>query len=259
MYTSAIIVSPLLFIIGFNIFKVVFDIMHVHDLGVLQPAVASSLWELTDDESLFPGSTRDERFAAAWRHYSAWCKEHRVPARAKKFKPRKFKKAKEWATITQQTMKAAATRSFQYYLEYVCSMPEVLTTPRAVMRGAMWKSFCDADRVLRRAGKWPTEEEKAKTKQAFLDALAAYAALHDPVRKLYHKLPKGHALMHIACGDFGLNPRKTSCYQDEDQVGRCKRIYQGCHAMSAPRRSIWRYIICMGLRWMEAIRQMQVD
>ena len=54
-YTSAVLVSPLLFLIGFNIWKVVFDIMHCLDLGLLQPAVASSMWELVEDDSVFRG------------------------------------------------------------------------------------------------------------------------------------------------------------------------------------------------------------
>ena len=56
--TSAILVSPLLYIPGFCIFKVMFDVMHDMDLGVLQHAEASTMWELTEDSSVFAGDDR---------------------------------------------------------------------------------------------------------------------------------------------------------------------------------------------------------
>jgi hypothetical protein len=155
-------------------------------------------------------------------------------------------------------MKAAATRTFQYWLEEVCARPEAATSDRGIMRAALWHTLCNADRVWRKAGKWPTVEESSAAKTAMLDALAAYAALHDPVKKLYQRLPKGHAMMHIAMGDFGVNPRRTQCYKDEDQVGRCKRLYQGCHANSAPNRSLVRYIVVQGLRWTQEIRMLRL-
>ena len=45
---------------------------------------------------------------------------------------------------------------------------------------------------------------------------------------------------------------------DEDQVGRMKRLYQGCHANTAPLQSIWRYIVVQGLRWTEEIRLLRL-
>ena len=40
--------------------------------------------------------------------------------------------------------------------------------------------------------------------------------------KLYTILPKHHALTHVAY-DVPINPRRNSCYQDEDMVGRGNR------------------------------------
>ena len=37
-----------------------------------------------------------------------------------------------------------------------------------------------------------------------------------------------------------------------------KRIYNGCHASSAPRRSLERYVIIVGLRWTAALRRFRI-
>jgi hypothetical protein len=63
-----VLVSPLLFLIGFNIWKVVFDIMHCLDLGLLQPAVASSMWELVEDDSVFRAFGQDCVFPKLGKH-----------------------------------------------------------------------------------------------------------------------------------------------------------------------------------------------
>lgn len=58
--------------------------------------------------------------------------------------------------------------------------------------------------------------------------------------------------IECACGGedlVGLTYVKPRCYKDEDMVGRCKRIYNKCHASGAPRSALLRYTIMVGLRW----------
>ena len=114
---------------------------------------------------------------------------------------------------------------------------------------------------MRGAGKFLTRDERSALIDRTEKALLAYNALavesYDADVALYEVKPKHHALLHLAI-DFGLNPRRTSCYLDEDMVGRAKRIYVGCHGLSAPKRSLQRYIIIIGLRWTAAIRKLRL-
>ena len=118
-----------------------------------------------------------------------------------------------------------------------------------------------ADIVMRAAPKFLNLSQRAKLIDHFEGALLAYnwlsswAAGEDS--KLYPMKPKCHALQHIAM-DFGVNPRRTVCYLDEDVVGRSKRIYNGCHGSSAPYRSLQRYLIIIGIRWLSALRRMRL-
>ena len=63
----------------------------------------------------------------------------------------------------------------------------------------------------------------------------------------YKVVPKFHAATHVY--DSRTNPRAVHCYADEDMVGRLKQIFNSCHGLTAPRRSLQRYCMLLGLRW----------
>ena len=158
-------------------------------------------------------------------------------------------------------MKAAGVRSFQYFLAEIIVLPEAMATPGGALRAAMYRAFVAADVVMRGAGKFFNREQKAECVNQFEDALHCYHALsklrHTDGKKLYRWLPKHHALVHIFM-DYGfINPRKVSCMQDEDMVGRAKRLYNGSHPAWAPLRTIQRYLIMVGLRWTSEIRRLR--
>ena len=60
-------------------------------------------------------------------------------------------------------------------------------------------------------------------------------------------LPKFHAPIHYY--DARLNPRRVTCYQDEDMVGRMKKIYVHTHGKTAPKAALLRYWVVIGIRW----------
>lgn len=115
---------------------------------------------------------------------------------------------------------------------------------------------------MRQAGKFLTTAQRQGLTQHFEGALLAYSWLSSWAAgagfNLYPEKPKMHALLHIAM-DFGVNPRRTVCMLDEDMVGRAKRIYDACHGGSAPKRSLQRYMIIIGLRWTAALRRFRVN
>ena len=100
--------SLLLTIPGFTIWRVYFDYMHTHDLGVTQLWVPSVMKEMTERRSnVFVGNNRQEKLASAYRLYRRWCKERRV----KSVIGNKFTNsvwcAGKYPRITQNAAKAA--------------------------------------------------------------------------------------------------------------------------------------------------------
>ena len=265
MYTSAYLVCPLLHVPGFNVYRIVYDIMHTMDLGILQHGAASTMWELTEpigEGGIFVGGTRQERFDAAYLHYDAWVTRNHLPGKAKKFKATQWRKnGQHFPVIHQQVMKAAVLRSFVYYLAEASCLPSAIATDRGCTRAVMWREFAAGDVVMRGAGKFLDRDQRAALINHFENALLAYNALAvesaSNNEKLYLIIPKHHALVHIAI-DFGLNPRRTQCYLDEDMVGRCKRLYNSCNAASASLRVLQRYFIMVGLRWANEIRRLRL-
>ena len=68
---------------------------------------------------------------------------------------------------------------------------------------------------------------------------------------MWHILPKAHMTTHMAY-DFapqGRNPRRITCYPDEDMVGKVKTIVEACHGKTAADRALFRYGILVCTRW----------
>ena len=146
--------------------------------------------------------------------------------------------------IGQLVAKAAAIRSLMYWVEAECKIDlkyasrttgrPVAGTPATTDNQFRLKSlqyncihgFSEADRICRRAGRLFTAEEHAEfcgwleLGLVSCNALAAEALMAN--KKLFKLVPKFHAMTHYY--DTRLNPRRVSCYQDEDMVGRMKKI-----------------------------------
>lgn len=93
------------------------------------------------------------------------------------------------------------------------------------------------------------------------EALVFYNALASESVRLWTHLwavvPKHHAVTHMVYDAQGVNPRAATCYQDEDMVGRVKRIYVACHGATAPKRTLQRYIILQGVRWRDRLLRLR--
>ena len=62
--------------------------------------------------------------------------------------------------------------------------------------------------------------------------------------------PQMHMITHMAYDmSSEANPRRVQCYADEDMVGRFKRLVLACHALTAGRRAVFRYLILVDMRW----------
>ena len=121
----------------------------------------------------------------------------------------------------------------------------------------MFGHFAQADRVCRSSGRFLTNAEREElawnVERGLLAANALAVEATAAGKKLWKIVPKFHALTHLGC-DMHVNPHRVQCYQDEDMVRRAKRVYMRCHGRTAPKRSLMRYSILLGLRLWEEDR-----
>ena len=187
--------------------------------------------------------------------------------------------------IGQLVAKAAAIRGLMYWVENECKLdlaaekrtagppairaagtpatPAELMAAKRIRLKSMQHNciygFCEADRICRRAGRYFTEEEHAEFCGWLEVGLTSYNALAAEAlasnMKLYKLIPKFHALTHYY--DTRLNPRRATCYQDEDMVGRMKKIYVNTHGSTAPKRALERYHVVIGIRWNDVMAQLR--
>lgn len=261
LYAAAGIVCSLFLIPGFSILRVFFDILHTMDLGVSQYAIPSAVWEMTAPKALWPGRTRQIRFGIAYASYRRWCKTNKViSVTKKKFAFKRFRPtAGKYPVMSQVTAKGAATRSMMYWMDEMCRLKSAVSTHDKV-RALMFRSFVKADLVCRRAGRLFTEAEHELYSRHIERALRSYNFLAAESIKAGIKnwkiVPKFHALTHIAY-DCRLNPRRVAANDDEDVVGKMKRVYCSCHANTASQRALQRYILNICLKWWELLHRLR--
>lgn len=254
----AAVISPLLFLPGFSIWRVWFDAMHVLDLGIYQSVIPSVMFELAA-AGIFGLGTLARQFQTAYRRYRVWCRLRRVRAViTHTFDPRQWRKGPgAFPRISMVVAKAAEVRALASWLCQVCLENVQEGDQRSRLRALMMKSFVDVDAICRNAGRHLTEAQREQIAQYAETALLANNSLATLAaqagQSLYKLLPKHHAFTHITF-DARVNPRAVHCYQDEDMVGRVKRLFTKCHGTTAPQTVLERYSVIACLRWWEEIR-----
>ena len=165
--------------------------------------------------------------------------------------------------MSQVSAKAAVTRAMAYWLLEVCrraDMSHPVYGAHNALRAAMLKCFVDADILCRRSGRIFSPAQHAKFSRLVERGLVAYNALAVEALsqniKNWKVVPKFHALIHIAASRN--NPRRQQCYDDEDIVGKIKRIFVKCHAATASRRALQRYAMMLTLRWWEFLHHLRL-
>ena len=225
-------VSPLVLITGMHITRIVFDKMHCMDLGVMQVLLPSLINVLLRSPSRqYPEPDIDARYGHAYKNYRSWSngewRRQRETIVKKKFCSKVWGGGDgKYPKIGQLAAKAAAIRNLQDWGEYELKLDLAAGAPAMTPDEIRLKSlqrncihgFCEADRICRRAGRYFTAEQHAEfcgwleVCLRSANELAAVALMRK--WKLYKMLPTIHALTHYY--DTRLNPRRVTCYQDED-------------------------------------------
>ena len=260
-YICRLIRPALLDIIGFDIWRCWPDAMHILDLGVYQSVAGSCLFELVL-EGVWT-YTDDAGFKAAHVQYKKWCTKHRLEPCPMFDQGQLRRSATEYPEFGQQSAKANMIKHIMYWLRDVLSQPGVSAGPHGCCRRSMVEAFCAVEDVLANHGRFLPITSREAVADHMERALIHMNYLHcEALEKkefFWHIPTKCHMATHLAY-DFvaeGVNPRRVTCYADEDMVGRVKRIVQRCHGAKAGTRVLDRYAILVGTRWWTRLAQLR--
>ena len=260
-YMDRLVRPELSRIVGFDIWRCWADAMHCLDLGIYQSVAASCLFDLVA-EGVW-GATNETGFVLAHVDYKVWCRVNGHLPCPRFDKSKLLPRGKDFPEFTQQAAKASMTRYLMRWLRSVLDQPGVSVGQHGVVRLAMMENFVIFEDVCERNTRWLSADDRescAKSMECALICMNALCATSlDRNKFVWHITPKCHMATHLAY-DFaasGVNPRRVTCYSDEDMIGRVKRIVQRCHGGSAGRRGLQRYAILVGTRWWKRLAQLR--
>ncbi len=151
--------------------------------------------------------------------------------------------------LSQSHAKAAALRHMVPWLISLCEA-RADESEEATLRLTLLRELHAMDQVWSSAlpRRFLGSEEAARAAGHCEQALETLRVLATQLPGRWRLVPKCHALTHIAYDSVLTNPRVVHCYQDEDFVGRAKRIWGNCHAAQAELRAVQRYALHAAVR-----------
>jgi hypothetical protein len=210
------------------------------------------LRELIDTNDIFAGSNLEVRLNSAYKHYKEWCRKHHVGNPIKKFMYIHLKGKKGHPTMwTQRVAKAAQMKHIVFWLRDCCAEVRHLSTHNEV-RASCFDNIVLFEAACAGEGRFVSAAALEQIENATENWLQCYLWLnkYGYRRFTWHMVPKFHMTTHVGY-DFAAkcNPRRCTCYSDEDLVGKVKRIMERCHGASASKTGLRRYQIWVTLRW----------
>lgn len=249
-------------IIGFDVWRCWCDAMHCLDLGVYESVAGSCLVELVE-EKVWGTVDEDDAYKLAHEEYKGWCRGRGL-APAPRFERARLQKGQtDFPKFSQQSAKAAATRHIVRWLRAVLDKPGVSAGEHGAKRLAMMDAFVKFEDICDKNSRWlpgrDIEGMAEKMEEALLHMNALHAEAAASGKFLWKLTPKAHMATHLVF-DFaasGVNPRRITCYADEDMVGRCKKIILRCHGATAGRNLMLRYAILVCTRWWTCLKRLR--
>ena len=90
--------------------------MHVMHLACVGDCLVSILLELSDDENIWPGNSRDARLEHAWTDYKKYCRSNAIPDMCERKTFTHAALRMDFAQLSQKYMRAAAARYIVFWL-----------------------------------------------------------------------------------------------------------------------------------------------
>ena len=218
---------------------------------ISRSCVATARSLTVDTMPCFGGPTRKVRLFKMYQHYKEWCKANGVEQPVKQWQCKHFQPREGVVFWTQRTAKAAQMKPFIFWLRDLCEQQN--SNEHQNVRCTMYTALVVFETTCADHGRFLTLEAVQAVETSAEVALNCMGWLHkhsDRAAGLYHVVPKGHMMTHLAYDSAAkTNPRRCQCYSDEDLMGKVKRILTHCHGSSASIRALSRYKIWICLRW----------
>ena len=116
--------------------------MHIIYLAIVGDLLTSLLFDLTDDQTHFPGRSREARLEEIWNIYDDWCQRSDVPDRIqRRLFSTTFLKGGKYLDIPQKVMSAAAARYAIFFMAALMRtvLSDATETPQLLwIAGVCW-------------------------------------------------------------------------------------------------------------------------
>ena len=242
---------------GFHISMIRPDLLHIGLLGVVQWAVAGTLWELCEEgrwavQDRGPWQVRfGLQLQRAFLAFQNWLRVRGLSCSQPKFSCAMLSKSslQSWPFFKG---KAANTLFVARWLadvlkEHADMHPQDV---HAQQRAAMVWGFVEVFRVCSEGRQWLSDAEARALTLAREASLLCYSALAgeasntQPPKAMYPLKPKHHAWDHAlrAAIETKRNPAWHWTFCDEDFIGRVKRIAARTHPNTMAMRTLQRYL-----------------
>ena len=235
--------------------------MHTWHEGLGRDLCASLMVAFVED-GLLEGASGDECLASLHTHMKAWCSACGVICPARPFtmvslgrQPPSRKKY----PVLGANYKAAHVKIFTAFVAHFAYQTCTGTELSKLRVVCAWGA-ADFLHVLDTEPLIMSHEAVARAAYALQVFLLAYQKLANIYlqrrESLFKVRPKAHYLGHLGrtMERTRLNPRKMSCFADEDIVGRIAKMTRSTNRRNCSKRSLQRCLLFLGTRWRQ--RQM---
>ena len=245
---------------GFTFTRCIDDAMHIIHLGVARDAAASVMIDALEAGELGCGG-HNEALKRIWLDLKQHCRRHQLQFSSPKFTMGRLGRTNSRAyPVLDGQVKAAHVKVLLGFLSPWCVAlaAQAAGSERAVhaeSRACMIWALARMLRIWDEGGVFLAPEAQAESVVRDYQFLQAYALLAstalDEGKALFKLRPKHHYFCHLL--DFvrqtALNPRHTSCFPDEDLMGRIAKLGKACARKSVFRRTMQRYLLLRCSRW----------
>ena len=208
-----------------DIFKM--DWLHAADQGITADFIGNVFHHWVQND-VFPGSTKDDRYAQLWQEIQAWYEEEQVQDRLDALK-KTFVEKRQGMKLRCSGAKCRAL------VPFVLKMCTELCDLQDPVEEAMYWAAWHLNRVYTTLSASYAEPAQAMQESSTQFALQ-YVALHDQLHgeddKVWRIKPKLHFFLHLCSA--GGRPAMHWCYRDEDFGGSVAKAARRRGGMRKP-------------------------
>ncbi len=247
-------VSPWSVVRGWALENTYRDLTHNVYLGIARDVVATCMVEFLEEGLLGPGQA-NAVLARLMTDCRDWCGLARVPRVPGRFTLASLgRTSKKEFPCMSQLFKASHMKTLLFYTARKARGLDTFTDRSRKRRCCTW-ALVQALHVCDTAGLFLAPAQVAEVVSCgelffgLYHALAAESAQNTTYCWLVR--PKMHYFQHmiIDVAKFPINFRYTQTLQDEDFLGKMKRVGSRCHGATVGHRALERHLLHLGVRW----------